>query len=109
MVARYVVPEINGYVRKLARVADILIENRQCSRRRGSARDGQDHGKRIGMPHPCRDRPPDGGGVPTINDAGTAKAARQAERRRAATFSQMLRLADLDGFTSPGVTDLCGQ
>ncbi len=57
MVARYVVPEINGYVRKLRGVADIPDREPRRVRARGPGRDGQDHGKRKGRRGAAADRP----------------------------------------------------
>jgi limonene 1,2-monooxygenase len=53
MVARYVVPEINGYVDGLAQIAEIPGREPRGVRARGPGRDGQDHGKRQGRGRRC--------------------------------------------------------
>ena len=45
MVARYVIPEINGYVAKLRKSQKFLIENREVFVARGPGHHGQDHGE----------------------------------------------------------------
>ena len=45
MVARYVIPEINGYVAKLRESQKFLIENREVFDARGPGHHGQDHGE----------------------------------------------------------------
>ncbi len=48
MVARYVIPEINGYAAKLREVAKVSDREPRGIRARGSGRDGQNHGERKG-------------------------------------------------------------
>ena len=57
MVARYVIPEINGYHHQAARVAKIPDREPRGVRARRPGRDGQDHGKRKGRRRPAADRP----------------------------------------------------
>ena len=78
MVARYVVPEINGYIDGLRKSQKFVIENRAVFERAGPGRDGQDHGKRQGRrgasahrSRPCRD--------PDHQRAGSAEGSRETE------------------------------
>ena len=78
MVARYVVPEINGYIAVLAQIAEIPDRKPRGVRARRPGRDGQDHGKRQGRrsasahrPGPRRD--------PDHQRAGPAEGSGQAE------------------------------
>ena len=78
MVARYVIPEINGYVAKLRESQKFLIENRAVFERAGAGRDGQDHGKRKGRRGAAAHRPRPGGD-PDHQRAGPAEGSGQAQ------------------------------
>ena len=78
MVARYVIPEINGYIDEPAQVAEIRDREPRGVRARGPGGDGQDHGKREGRrgasahrPRPRRD--------PHRQCAGPAEGSREAK------------------------------
>ena len=78
MVARYVIPEINGYIARPAQVAEIPDREPRGVRARGPGRDGEDHGKRQGRrraaahrPRPRRD--------PDHQRAGPAEGSREAQ------------------------------
>ena len=89
MVARYVVPEINGYVDQAAQVAEIPDREPRGVRARRAGRDGEDHGKRQGRRRTSahRSRPRRD---PGRQRAGFAEGSRETEARR-----------DGDGFRQP--------
>jgi hypothetical protein len=78
MVARYVIPEINGYLTKTAGVAEIRDRESRRVRARRPGRDGQDHGERKGRrrtaAHRCGPRRD-----PDRQRAGLAEGSRETE------------------------------
>ena len=80
MVARYVVPEINGYLDGLRRVAEIRDREPRDVRARRPSRDGQDHGEREGRRRAAADRPRTGRD-PRRQRAGFAEGSRKAQER----------------------------
>ena len=78
MVARYVVPEINGYIDEPAQVAEIRDREPRGVRARRASGDGQDHGKRQGCRGSCADRSRPCGD-PYHQRAGFAEGSRETE------------------------------
>ena len=85
MVARYVVPEINGYLAKLRKSQKFVIENRAVFERAGEAvmaKIMENEGRRRAAAHR-----PGPGRDPDHQRAGPAEGSRQAQGVMACTWS----------------------